>query len=176
MLRALLAFLAGDAGEKFLRPPGARPEKEFLSRCLQCGQCAQVCIFDCIRMRRGFDVFAIGTPEINPKEAPCHLCLRCSAICPSDALMDVPIEKVRMGTARLDRKKCYTWTEFLLCRSCYERCPIKWRAMKLERGEYPVIIEDACAGCGLCEHVCPANAIVITPTRFQQGRREDSGA
>ena len=69
-----------SSGKKFLRPPGARSEKEFLSRCLQCGQCAQVCIFDCIRMRTGFNPFMAGTPEINPKQAPCHLCMRCSAI------------------------------------------------------------------------------------------------
>jgi ferredoxin-type protein NapG len=164
-----------DLKKHFLRPPGARSEKEFLSRCLQCGQCAQVCIFDCIKMRRGFNFFLAGTPEINPKEAPCHLCMRCSAICPSDALHDVAIEDVRMGFAELDRKKCYTWREYLLCRSCYERCPIKWRAMRLERGEYPVIT-DECAGCGLCEHVCPADAIVITPTRFQSSRVDEGGA
>lgn len=70
-----------------------------------------------------------------------------------------------MGVAVIDKQKCYQWTEFLLCRSCYERCPIKWTAMVLERGEYPVIT-DACAGCGLCEHVCPAHAIIVTPTRF----------
>jgi len=157
----------------FLRPPGARSEKEFLARCLQCGQCAQVCIFDCIKMRRGFNFFMAGTPTINPKIAPCHLCMRCSEICPSDALHDVDIYDVRMGFAKLDRKKCFTWTEHLLCRSCYERCPIKWKAMRLENGTNPVIT-DECAGCGLCEHVCPADAIVVTPTRFQK-ERKDSG-
>ena len=149
----------------FLRPPGARPEKEFLARCLQCGQCAQVCIFDCISMRTGFNFFQSGTPQIDPKAAACFLCMRCSAICPSDALEDVPIEKVRMGFARLDRKRCYTWMEELICRSCYERCPIKSTAMRLEHGEYPVIT-DQCAGCGVCEHVCPTRAITVYPTRY----------
>lgn len=150
---------------KFLRPPGARPEKEFLSRCLQCGQCAQVCIFDCISMRTGLNFFVSGTPQIDPKQAPCFLCMRCSAICPSDALDDVPIEHVRMGFARLDRSKCYTWREELICRSCYERCPLKATAIILEWGEYP-IITDQCAGCGVCEHVCPTQAIITYPTRF----------
>ncbi len=149
----------------FLRPPGARSEKEFLARCLQCGQCTQVCIFDCISMRTGLNFFISGTPQIDPVRAPCFLCMRCSAICPSDALEDVPIENVRMGYARLDRAKCYTWREELICRSCYERCPIKGTAMQLEYGEYPVIT-DQCAGCGVCEHVCPKNAITIHPTRF----------
>lgn len=149
----------------FLRPPGARPEKEFLARCLQCGQCAQVCIFDCIRMRTGFNPFVSGTPEIDPRKAACHLCMRCSAICPSDALEDVPIEESRMGYARLDKKKCHTWKGFIICRSCFERCPLKGTAMILEKGMYPVIT-DVCVGCGVCEYVCPEQAIVTIPTRF----------
>ena len=149
----------------FLRPPGARPEKEFLVRCLQCGQCAQVCIFDCIRMRTGFNPFVSGTPEIDPRKAACHLCMRCSAICPSDALEDVPIEESRMGYARLDRKQCHTWKGFIICRSCFERCPLKGTAMILENGMYPVIT-NVCVGCGVCEYVCPEQAIVTIPTRF----------
>lgn len=151
----------------FLRPPGARPEKKFLSRCLQCGQCAQVCIFECIFMTTGINFFQSGTPRIDPKKAPCFLCMRCSAICPSDALEDVAKEKVRMGFAKLDRSKCYTWKEELVCRSCFERCPLKATAIVLERGEYPVIT-DLCAGCGVCEHVCPRKAIMTFPTRFAE--------
>ncbi len=150
---------------RFLRPPGARPEKEFLARCLQCGQCAQVCIFDCIKMRTGFNPFTSGTPEISPRDAPCHLCMRCSAICPSDALEDVSIEESKMGYAKLDRKLCHTWKGFIICRSCYERCPLKATAMVLEKGIYPAIT-DRCVGCGVCEHVCPEQAIVTIPTRF----------
>ena len=149
----------------FLRPPGARGEKEFLSRCLQCGQCAQVCIFDCISMGTGFNLFQSGTPRINPPQAPCFLCMRCSAVCPSDALEDVDIQEVRMGFAQLDTQKCYTWTEELFCRSCYERCPVKSTAMELKYGIYPAIT-DQCTGCGVCEHVCPVKAIKVVPTRY----------
>lgn len=153
--------------KRFLRPPGARSEKDFLARCLQCGQCAQVCIYDCIRMQTGFNLFVSGTPKIDPPEAPCFLCMRCSSICPSDALEDVEIEEVRMGYAVLDREECYTWSGLLICRSCYERCPLKAKAIVLERGEYPVIT-DQCAGCGVCEHVCPKKAIITYPTRFAE--------
>lgn len=153
------------APARFLRPPGARPETEFLARCLQCGQCAQVCIFDCIDMHTGFNPFLSGTPRIDPRQAPCHLCMRCSGICPSDALEDVAKEKVRMGFAKLSRKRCHTWKGYILCRTCFERCPLKGRAIVLEMGLYPAIT-DQCAGCGVCEHVCPEKAIVTVPTRF----------
>lgn len=152
---------------RFLRPPGARPEKEFLARCLQCGQCAQVCIFECIAMSTGFNVFHSGTPQIDPTIRPCFLCMRCSAVCPSDALEDVRIEDVRMGYAELDRDKCHTWKGDIICRSCFERCPLKAKAIVLEAGLFPVIT-DQCAGCGVCEYVCPQKAITVTPTRFQK--------
>jgi len=120
-------------------------------------------------MRTGFNPFVSGTPEIDPTKAPCFLCMRCSAICPSNALEDVPIEESRMGYARLDKNKCYTWQENsdggIVCRSCYERCPLKATAMVLKFGEYPEIT-DKCVGCGVCEHVCPQKAIKTTPTRF----------
>ncbi len=28
---------------RFLRPPGALPEEDFLSRCIHCGQCGEIC-------------------------------------------------------------------------------------------------------------------------------------
>lgn len=150
---------------RFLRPPGALPEKEFLARCLHCGQCAQVCPFDCISIVTGFNPFRSGTPGIDPKISPCRLCMRCSAICPSEALKNVPVENVKMGEGKLERKRCHTWEGFILCRSCFERCPLKGKAIILEKGMYPVVTEK-CVGCGICEHVCPTGAIATIPARF----------
>jgi ferredoxin-type protein NapG len=91
--------------------------------------------------------------------------MRCPPACPSGALEPLALEDVRMGRAQLDRSTCYTWQETLICRSCFERCPLKGRAIELERGMYPVITE-LCAGCGLCEHVCPKNSITTVPLRL----------
>jgi len=148
---------------RLLRPPGAVPEKDFLHRCIQCGQCAQACPFDCITLKTGW--FHSGTPVIDPRVSPCKLCMRCSAICPSDALEDVPIEKSRMGLAKLNKDECHTWMGFILCRSCFERCPLKGKAILLDKGIYPVIT-DQCVGCGICEYVCPKKAIVTVPARL----------
>jgi ferredoxin-type protein NapG len=152
---------------RFLRPPGARPEKEFLARCLHCGQCAQICPFNCIVLRTGFNLLwgGAGTPQIFPQRAPCVLCMQCSGACPSQALQKVDFEEVKLGQSRLDRQVCFTWNKTLLCRSCFERCPKKGRAIVLEGGVYPIITPE-CAGCGTCEHVCPSQAIVTIPNWF----------
>jgi ferredoxin-type protein NapG len=91
--------------------------------------------------------------------------MHCSEICPSGALQDVKIDEVKIGQAELDRKRCHTWEGFIICRSCFERCPLKGKATILEKGIYPVIT-DKCAGCGICEHVCPTRAIETIPSRF----------
>ncbi len=154
---------------RFLRPPGALPEKEFLARCLHCGRCAQVCPFDCIVLRTGWNFFlgSAGTPQIYPESAPCVLCLHCTTVCPSQALRPVALEEAKMGQSRLDREVCFTWTGTVLCRSCFERCPKKGRALVLQGGIYPSITEE-CAGCGTCEHVCPARAIVTIPSGYEE--------
>ncbi len=150
---------------RFLRPPGARPEAEFLARCLHCGQCVDVCPYGCITVRMSLSPFRSGTPQIDPQLSPCYLCMRCCSVCPSEALENVSIDKVKMGEARLEKGKCHTWEGFILCRSCFERCPLKGNAIVLEKGMYPVITEK-CAGCGICEHVCPTRAITTMPSRY----------
>ncbi len=147
---------------RFLRPPGARPGREFLSRCLHCGQCAAVCPFQSITLSVGFDPRESGTPKIFPDRKPCYLCLRCPPACPSGALTEVAIEEVRMGRARINRPNCFVWGGMVICRSCFENCPLKGKAIVLEKGIFPVITER-CAGCGICEHVCPKKAIVTRP-------------
>ena len=150
---------------RFLRPPGAAPERDFLARCLQCGQCAQVCPYDSILLSTGFNLLVAGTPMVIPKREPCRLCMRCPPVCPSGALKELDIKKVRMGRAKIHRRRCYTYIGSVICRSCFENCLLKGRAIKLAQGYLPVITED-CAGCGICEHVCPAKCISTKPHRL----------
>jgi Pyruvate/2-oxoacid:ferredoxin oxidoreductase delta subunit len=88
--------------------------------------------------------------------------MRCPTVCPSKALQEVPVDQVKMGEARLDRTLCFVWMEDIICHSCFERCPLKGKAIVLQGGIYPVITEK-CTGCGICEHVCPKQAIVTVP-------------
>jgi ferredoxin len=128
-----------------------------------------VCPFDCIVLRTGWNIFlgGAGMPQIYPLTAPCVLCLRCTSVCPSQAILPVALEEVKMGQSRLNREVCFTWTETLVCRTCFERCPKKGQAIVLKGGVYPSITLQ-CAGCGTCEYVCPAQAIITIPSGFEE--------
>lgn len=58
---------------------------------------------------------------------------------------------------------CLAYTSF--CTVCAERCPVPG-AMKVEKG-IPMVVPDACIGCGVCRDVCPAptNAVLVLPRR-----------
>lgn len=154
----------------FLRPPGVVSEKDFRARCVSCGQCAQICNYKCIVMTPDHFLFGGSTPKILQRKSPCFLCMKCSEECPTDALRDVPMEHAGMGRAFLDAKSCvdYQETSGVMCWTCYERCPLKGTAIVLENGYIPSVT-DACAGCGVCEYVCPISAITVTPARLQPG-------
>jgi Pyruvate/2-oxoacid:ferredoxin oxidoreductase delta subunit len=42
------------------------------------------------------------------------------------------------------------------CGECYMFCPLRRRAIKLEPGAFlsPIVFQDECVGCGLCEEIC----------------------
>ena len=44
------------------------------------------------------------------------------------------------------------------CEECKERCQIK--AIRME-GDYPVVDEEFCLGCGVCAHFCPSGAMKL---------------
>jgi MauM/NapG family ferredoxin protein len=146
-----------------LRPPGAVPEREFLRRCIRCNKCAQVCPYGSIRMAHVEWGTRVGTPMIFPRTVPCYLCMKCPPVCPTGALDNALVEKedARMGVAVIDESKCFAYNG-IICRSCFERCPIYRRAITLRDEMFPEVLPEACVGCGVCEHVCPAEEGAIT--------------
>ncbi|GAB4416805.1 MAG: hypothetical protein OHK0032_12830 [Thermodesulfovibrionales bacterium] len=153
--------------KSLLRPPGASNEIDFISRCIRCGRCAQVCPYRSIKVANLMDSLAnMGTPFIKARDIPCYLCMKCPPVCPSGALNRKLKNKqdVRMGTARINKKECLAW-QGTLCRSCYQSCPIFDEAIKMDNELRPVVDEKKCVGCGICENVCPvepAAIIVVT--------------
>jgi len=150
---------------RFIRPPGALPESEFLARCIRCGECMKVCKTNTLQpanLELGFE--GLWTPHNVMRHAPCEKeCNMCGYVCPTQAIRKLDIEEkkfVKMGTAVIDRSRCIAWEQEKLCLICGEICPfnaIETRIVDNFRGMFkrPFVIEDKCTGCGYCEKACP---------------------
>lgn len=147
-------LLSSPVATNRLRPPGAVPEEIFAGKCIRCGRCVEVCPYHCITLldiRAG--VFA-GTPLIDVTSIPCYLCMKCVDVCPTGSLLRVRLEETRMGLAVINKFTCTSWSGLTLCRTCFDRCPLKGTAIDLKAFQ-PVVINEGCTGCGLCTHACP---------------------
>lgn len=137
-----------------LRPPGAVPEERFVGQCIRCGRCVESCPYHCITMLDIRSGVHAGTPLIAVDQIPCYLCMQCVRVCPTSTLRRVSQEATRMGTAVINRFTCAAWAGVALCRTCYDVCPFKGKAIALQE-LLPMVLTAACTGCGLCTHACP---------------------
>jgi len=192
-----------------LRPPGALPEKDFLTACIKCGLCAEACVNrdtnidtqtgeqreGTLQMAKGGDSVLIGTPFFVPLEVPCYMCedIPCVPVCPSGAL-DMPsllnekkeldINKASMGLAVVHKESCIAFWG-IQCDACYRACPLLDTAITLEyqkndrTGKHayllPIVHDNACTGCGLCEQACVTEepAIFVLPNQVAKGKAGD---
>lgn len=144
---------------RFLRPPGALPEKAFVDACIGCGQCANVCPNKCISLY-GLEggLGNLATPKISARAQACILCMACTQVCPTNALQKLePTEAgkraVAMGKAVLIEDVCYSYAG-RTCGVCYRACPLQGSAMTIGLFEQPTVHSEHCVGCGLCEQAC----------------------
>lgn len=151
------ALLASPVTTNRLRPPGAVSEELFAGKCIRCGRCVESCPYRCIvplDIRHGLHA---GTPLIAVEAIPCYLCMKCVLVCPTGSLTKVSQEATRMGTAVINKFTCAAWSGLALCRTCYDICPFKGKAIALHE-LMPQVDGAFCTGCGLCTHACPVTA------------------
>lgn len=170
------SFLGGShiarAGAKLIRPPGAIPENEFLSRCVRCGECMKSCTTNTLQPAL-FDsgIEGFWTPMHRMRHAGCEQqCNLCGQVCPTQAIRSLPLMErkfARVGTAVITKDKCIAWEQNKLCIICDEQCPYNAIVFKTIDGhKRPFINEAKCNGCGICEQKCPVAgeaAIVVWP-------------
>ena len=161
---AALIHSTGQADARALRPPGARPEDDFLSACVRCGLCVQACPYDTLSLAEWGQEPAVGTPFFTPRDVPCYMCrdVPCARACPTGALdSDIAIRDANMGVAVLvGHEDCLNY-KGMNCSICVRVCPIRGDAITLEPGEYngcaimiPTVHSRHCTGCGTCEKHC----------------------
>jgi len=160
-----------------VRPPGALPEDEFVTRCIRCGECMKVCPTSGLQpslWQAGLQGFL--TPVLVPRVGYCEYnCRLCTQVCPTGAIQRISLElkrRFRIGTAHIDKTRCIPYAQGKNCVVCEEVCPIPTKAVKLREAKpgdmigrgvaiveepllLPYILEEICIGCGICEYKCP---------------------
>lgn len=161
-----------------LRPPGAlKDDQAFISACIGCGLCGEVCPPRCIRFytREGGD--KINTPYIDPEQKACILCDKCMDVCPTEALTPTPKRQIDMGIAQIDQSACYPWVDQGVCGACVVICPLGDRAIGFDFANfYKPVVRAGCVGCGLCVEVCPHPSLPIWVVKREDGTVAKHGA
>lgn len=169
-----------NAKELNLRPPGAGDEKEFLSLCIKCGQCAQVCPYHSIELADMIKGHGMGTPYIDPMQRACYLCtaLPCVLACPTNALnhdTEKP-EDVSMGVAVFKfSNKCIGISTEEVTRKDIDRIYTHPHTNELEEEVLEKLEEYEDKACTICADLCPypnsSQAIEMVPDKANNGKR-----
>ena len=171
--------------DRLLRPPGSLEEREFLARCIRCGQCMKACPTNSIQptlLEAGVE--GLWTPMLVMRVGSCEYnCVQCSQVCPTGAIWKMTEDEklgkvarpgitgepkpVKIGTAFYDRGRCLPWAMDIPCIVCEEFCPVSPKAIWVMEEQVtksdgsvitvqqPRVDVDRCVGCGACENVCP---------------------
>lgn len=147
-----------------IRPPGSLTEEKFNAACARCESCAKACA-GAVIVPAGLDTGPGRwfTPALDFSRGSCQRCGTCGQVCPTGAIISLPEDKIRIGTARIDAGKCVAWKDNTKCLICNEVCPVQ--AVKGAGRLRPFVVEDTCVGCGACQFNCPVKegGIVVSP-------------
>ncbi len=158
-----------ERASRWIRPPFAIPELEFLLACTRCDACIKACPHNIIfplAVNNGADV--MNTPALDLLNKGCRLCedWPCVTACEVGALKIPAIENAedgedasetgivpqpRLAKLSIDTENClpYQGPE---CGACASACIIdgalEWQM------ERPSINQEKCTGCAMCREVC----------------------
>lgn len=157
-----------ERASRWIRPPFAIPELEFLLACTRCDACTTACshgIIFPLAVNNGADV--MNTPALDLLNKGCRLCedWPCVKACETKALMLphaepatedsaphlIPNPQPKLARVVIDKNTClpYKGPE---CGACASACSIDgalhWDA------ERPSINAELCTGCAMCREVC----------------------
>lgn len=159
-----------------VRPPGSVPEDQFLDQCIRCGECFQACPNNVLHPQ-GFEYGLEGlwAPKVVADWSGCESsCNACGQVCPTGAIRALPLEEkrvARMGLAIVS-DACLPLAGREACQLCVDECNrAGYEAIEflqvhtqvdpetgspLEGSGFlaPVVRDDRCVGCGLCQTRC----------------------
>ncbi len=191
VLRLNPVYKSDHAG--ILRPPGALEEERFLDLCIRCGACMKVCPTNALHPSMSeAGIEALFTPRLIPRLGWCEKdCVLCTRVCPTGAIKKLEIpqkETTAIGTAYIIRDLCIPWAEGRNCIVCEEVCPTVTKSIKF-REEYtidkegkkvlvkfPLVLENVCIGCGICENKCPVPGNAAIRVRIKKISAENTPA
>jgi len=158
---------SGLMNNRLIRPPGALPEEEFVSVCTGCGECLKVCPNNALQstlLEAG--LAGLYTPRLVPRIGYCEeFCNFCGRVCPTEAIRPLPVEEKRLiqiGVAHINKTRCIAWDTDKICLVCNEQC--SYHAIVGDDKKRPIVKEEKCTGCGICENKCPVDgesAIIV---------------
>ena len=133
---------------------GFARRREFLNRCLKCGQCMRICPTNIIQPAGPeMGVEALWTPTLNFRigTSGCQLnCVACGNICPTAAIRPITLDEkmgrngfaargpLRLGTAFVDQGRCLPWSMDTPCIVCQENCPVSPKAIFVREVFMPI--------------------------------------
>jgi polyferredoxin len=192
LLRITPLTKAGASEPLLIRPPGSREEKEFLRRCVKCGECMKVCITGGLQPALlEADLEGIWSPVLMPRIGYCeYRCTLCGQVCPTGAIRELSLEEkagVKIGLAMIDKNRCLPFAHGMSCIVCEEVCPTPKKAIWFEEVrvrdrsgqerilKQPHVDLDLCIGCGICETKCPIlGRPAVAVTSIGESRSKDN--
>jgi ferredoxin-type protein NapF len=170
---------SGQINDRLIRPPGSLPEERFVAACTGCGECLKVCPNNALQstfLEAG--LAGLYTPRLVPRIGYCEeFCNFCGRVCPTEAIQPITLEEkrvIQMGIAHINKTRCIAWDTDKICLVCNEQC--SYQAIIGDDKKRPIVKEDKCTGCGICENKCPVDgeaAIVVHSSGVQKRLKPD---